>query len=210
MAALAEAGAMAFSDDGRCIQNAALMRRAMETAAPRPPHHRPLRRRLPGRAAFCTRARSALFRLSGIPAAAEEIMVARDAILAEATGAPVHIAHLSTAGSVRIVREAKKGRADYGRGNPPPPDPFRRGAREPGPALQNEPAAAVREDVAALIEGVADGTIDAFATDHAPHAAAEKAAGSWRPRSESSGSRRPSPSFSTGSSAPAASIGPAS
>ncbi len=105
-------------------------------------------------------------------------MVARDAILAEATGAPVHIAHLSTAGSVRIVREAKRrGVAITAEATPHHLTLTDAELEGRDPRFKMNPPLRSEEDVAALIEGVADGTIDAFATDHAPHAAAEKAAG---------------------------------
>lgn len=180
LAALAEAGAAAFSDDGRCIQNAALMRRALETARTlnRPVSDHCEDASLVGSGVMHEGPRAALFRLPGIPAASEEIMVARDAILAGATGAPVHIAHLSTAGSVRIVREAKR------RGVPitaeaTPHHLTLTDAELEGrdPRFKMNPPLRSEADVAALAEAVADGTIDIFATDHAPHAAAEKAAG---------------------------------
>jgi len=180
LAALAEAGAVAFSDDGRCIQSAALMRRAMEAA-------RALGRRISDHCEDESLAagglvhegpRAARLGRPGIPAAAEEIMVARDAILAEATGAPVHIAHLSTAGSARIVREAKRRGVPITAEVTPHHLTLTDAAVEGGdPRFKMNPPLRPEEDVEALIEAVADGTIDALATDHAPHAAAEKAAG---------------------------------
>jgi dihydroorotase len=114
----------------------------------------------------------------GIPSAAEEIMVARDAILAEATGAPVHIAHLSTAGSARIVREAKRRGVPITAEATPHHLTLTDADVEGGdPRFKMNPPLRAEEDVEALIEALADGTIDALATDHAPHAAAEKAAG---------------------------------
>lgn len=180
LAALAEAGAVAFSDDGRCIQSAALMRQAMRAA------------RAAGRVIsdHCEDAslaaggivhegpRAARLGWPGIPSAAEEIMVARDAILAEATGAPVHIAHLSTAGSARIVREAKRRGVPITAEATPHHLTLTDADVEGGdPRFKMNPPLRAEEDVEALIEALADGTIDALATDHAPHAATEKAAG---------------------------------
>jgi dihydroorotase len=180
MAALAEAGAVAFSDDGRCIQSAALMRRAMETA------HR-LGREITDHCEEASLAASGImnegpwavrFGLPGIPAAAEDIMVARDAILAEATGAPIHIAHLSTAGAVRIVREAKRrGVPITAEATPHHLTLTDASWKARDPRFKINPPLRAEEDVEALIEAVADGTIDVLATDHAPHAASEKAAG---------------------------------
>ena len=80
--------------------------------------------------------------IGGAPAAAEDVMVARDVLLAELTGAHVHIAHLSTAGAVRLVREAKaRGRPRDGRGDAAPPRPHRRGRARVRPQHQDESAA---------------------------------------------------------------------
>ena len=180
LAALAAAGAAAFSDDGRCVQNSLMMRRALETAGGlgRPVIDHCEDHGLTGGAVMNEGPVSRRLGLPGWPAAAEDIMIARDIILAEALGAPVHIAHLSTAGGVRLVREAKA-----------------RGVRvsaeaTPHHLLLTDEALTGRDarfkmnpplrsaaDVEALVAAVADGTVDTFATDHAPHAAGEKAAG---------------------------------
>src|SRR6185436_3221788 len=109
MAELAEAGCVAFSDDGKCVMNAALYRRAMEYTLPfgtplishAEDHH------LSKGAAMNEGVVSTELGVPGAPAAAEDVMVARDILLAELTGAHVHIAHLSTAGAVRLGRDAK-------------------------------------------------------------------------------------------------------
>jgi dihydroorotase len=183
MAALAAAGAAAFSDDGRCVQNSGLMRQALETAGGlgRPIVDHCEDPGLTGGAVMNEGPVSRRLGLAGWPAAAEDIMIARDIILAEALGAAVHIAHLSTAGGVRLVREAKA-----------------RGVRVTAEAAPHHllltdealggqdsrykmnPPLRSAADVEALIAGLVDGTVDALATDHAPHAAAEKAAGLLR------------------------------
>ncbi|MBE3588492.1 MAG: dihydroorotase, partial [Thermoanaerobacteraceae bacterium] len=118
---------------------------------------------------------STVLGLPGIPAAAEEIMVARDIILAEDTGCPLHIAHVSTAGSVRLIREAKA------RGVPVTaevtPHHFTltdRAVAGYDTSTKVNPPLRTAEDVAALKEALADGTIDVIATDHAPHTVEEK------------------------------------
>lgn len=180
LAALAAAGAAAFSDDGRCVRNSLMMRRALETARElgRPVIDHCEDHDLTGGAVMNEGPVSRRLGLPGWPAAAEDIMIARDIILAEALGASIHIAHLSTAGGLRLVREAKA-----------------RGVRvsaeaTPHHLLLTDEAMAGRDarfkmnpplrsaaDVEALVAGVADGTVDALATDHAPHTAEEKAAG---------------------------------
>ena len=109
MAEQAEAGCVAFSDDGKCVMNAELYRRAMEYALP-------FGTPVISHAEDCHLAHGAPMNeglvstelgLSGQPGAAEDVMVARDIILAELTGAHLHIAHISTSAAVRMVREAK-------------------------------------------------------------------------------------------------------
>ena len=123
--------------------------------------------------------------LRGQPAAAEESMVARDIALAELTGAPVHIAHVSTAGSVELIRASKGARrAGHGGGHAAPPDADRIAwlcQALPCPTTspmtrtpRSTPPLRTADDVAACVEGLRDGTIDAIATDHAPHAPVDK------------------------------------
>jgi len=179
-AALLAAGAVAFSDDGRCVQSAAVMRRVMEAAAAANAliidHCED--RSLSGNGVINDGEVSRRLNLPGIPAAAEDVMVARNIILAEATGCRVHIAHLSTRGSVRLVGEAKR------RNLPVTVEvmPHHLLLTETellggDPNFKMNPPLRGKEDVQALIAAVRNGDIDVFATDHAPHAAAEKALG---------------------------------
>ncbi len=181
MSALAAAGAAAFSDDGRCLQNAKLMRRAVETARDLGvliSDHCEDRSLFEG-GLMHEGAVSARLGWPGIPAEAEDLMVARDIILAEALGAGVHIAHLSTRGSAALVRAAKaRGVRVSAEATPHHlvlTDAEIEKARDP--RLKVNPPLRSEDHVRALLEAVADGTIDVFATDHAPHTAAEKAAG---------------------------------
>ena len=108
--------------------------------------------------------------LAGWPAVAEESIIARDVLLAEHVGSRLHVCHVSTAGSVDVIRWAKAPRhRRHRRGHAAPPAAHRRAGRGYDAALQGQPAAAPREDVEALRAGLADGTIDIVATDHAPH-----------------------------------------
>lgn len=174
---LKDAGAIAFSDDGKCVMDGALMRRALEYASslnlPIISHCED--KNLSAGGVMNEGFVATELGLRGIPNTAEDVMVARDILLAEYTGATVHIAHVSTAGAVRLVREAKT-----------------RGIRvtaETAPqyfCLTDEnvrgfdvnakvyPPLRTQEDVAAVKEGLHDGTIDAIACDHAPHAATDK------------------------------------
>ena len=113
--------------------------------------------------------------LPGAPAAAEDVMVARDIILAELTGAHVHIAHLSTAGAVRLVREAKaRGVRVTAEVTPHHLVLSEEAVRTYDANTKMNPPLRTKRDIEALIEGLADGTIDCVATDHAPHALSEK------------------------------------
>jgi len=181
MSALAAAGAVVFSDDGRCIQSAGLMRRALVTA-------RNLGvlvsdhcedRSLAEGGVMHEGEISARLGWPGIPAEAEELMVARDIILAESLGAAVHIAHLSAKGSAALVRAAKSRGVRVSAEVTPHHLVLTDAAIEDGgdPRFKVNPPLRSDDHVEALLEAVADGTIDIFATDHAPHTAAEKAAG---------------------------------
>ena len=109
MAELAEAGCVAFSDDGKCVMNAEIYRRAMEYALPfgTPIISHAEDEHLAHAGTMHEGLVSTELGLLGQPWATEDVMVARDILLAELTGAHVHIAHVSTAGSVRLVREGK-------------------------------------------------------------------------------------------------------
>jgi dihydroorotase len=177
LAELAEAGCVAFSDDGRPLMNSALLRRAMEYT-------------LPFGLAIVSHAEDAHLvhggvmnegvvstelGLAGRPAAAEEVMVARDLTLAELTGAHVHIAHLSTAGAVRLVRDAKaRGIRVSAEVTPHHLVLTEEAVRGYDPNTKMNPPLRTKRDLEALLEALADGTIDCIATDHAPHAVSEK------------------------------------
>src|SRR5882724_3851688 len=177
LAELAEAGCVAFSDDGRCVMNAGLYRRAMEYTLP-------FGAPLISHAEDATLSRGASINegvvstelgLPGQPAAAEDVMVARDILLAELTGAHVHIAHASTAGTVRLVRDAKaRGIRVTAEVTPHHLVLTEDAVRTWDANTKMAPPLRTKRDVEALIEGLADGTIDCIATDHAPHALSEK------------------------------------
>jgi dihydroorotase len=113
--------------------------------------------------------------LGGVPAAAEDVMVARDILLAELTGAHVHIAHLSTAGAVRLVRDGKaRGVRVTAEVTPHHLVLTEEAIRTFDPNTKMAPPLRTKRDLEALLEGLADGTIDCIATDHAPHALSEK------------------------------------
>ena len=176
--ALKEAGAVALSDDGVPVQNANLMRDGLILA------HRQNLTIL----SHCEDADmvknyavnegriSRQLRIDGRPAIAEELMVARDAMLAEETGAAVHICHISTAKSVALVRRYKRKGVQITCETCP--QYFSLTEDEiltQGTMARVNPPLRTKADVEAIIEGLKDGTIDAIATDHAPHSAEEKA-----------------------------------
>jgi dihydroorotase len=177
LAELAEAGCVAFSDDGRAVMNAELYRRAMEYTLPFgcPVISHAEDTTLSHGACMNEGTVSTELGLKGAPAAAEDTMVARDILLAELTGAHVHIAHLSTAGAVRLVREAKaRGVRVTAEAAPHHLVLTDEAVRGYDPNTKMNPPLRSRRDVEALVEGLADGTVDCVATDHAPHALAEK------------------------------------
>lgn len=177
MSDMRDAGAIGVSDDGRCVMNAQVMRRALEYARTfdlvvsqhAEDHH------MTEGAQMHEGAISTRLGLRGWPREAEDIIVARDLLLAEMTGARYHVAHISSRGAVRLIREAKSrglrvstevtphhllmtheavlGYDTYCKVNPP---------------LREE------SDRDALLEALADGTIDCIATDHAPHSSLDK------------------------------------
>ena len=177
LAELAEAGCVAFSDDGKCVMNAALYRRAMEYTLPfgapiishAEDHH------LSRGAAMNEGVVSTELGIPGAPAAAEDIMVARDILLAELTGAHVHIAHLSTAGAVRLVRDAKaRGVRVTAEVTPHHLLLTEDAVRTFDANAKMNPPLRSKRDTEVLLEALVDGTIDCIATDHAPHAGSEK------------------------------------
>ncbi len=159
---LVEAGAVAVSDDGKPVRNAEIMRRALELtrALGIPVIQHAEDPDLKGDGVMHEGWTSTRLGMKGIPDAAESVMVARDALLAELTGGHVHVAHVSAGRSVDITRKAKA-----------------RGIRMMegfDPRTKMNPPLRSAKDRDALIEAVVDGTIDCLATDHAPHTEIEK------------------------------------
>jgi dihydroorotase len=182
---LAELGAMAesaakvriFSDDGHCVHDPRLMRRALEYVkafdgviaqhAEEP--------RLTDGAQMHEGIVSADLGLPGWPAVAEEAIIARDVLLAEHVGARLHVCHVSTAGSVEILRWAKRrGIRVTAEVTPHHLLLTDESARGYDPVFKVNPPLRTQSDVDALRAGLVDGTIDAIATDHAPHAMQDK------------------------------------
>ena len=174
---LAQAGVVAITDDGRCVQNNELMRRAVEYArmVGLPVFDHCQDYNLVGNGVVHEGYWSTLLGLPGWPSAGEEAIVMRNVLLADLCDHHIHCQHISAAGSVRILREARA-----------------RGVKVSGEicphhialtdeAIQNfdtnckmNPPLRTKEDVAALLEGIADGTINILCSDHAPHAQFEK------------------------------------
>lgn len=174
---LVKAGVIAITDDGNCVQNNELMRRAMEYTkmfnVPIFDHCQDYN--LSSGGVIHEGHWSTVLGLPGWPAIAEEVIVSRNAMLSELTGAVIHCQHLSSAGSVRIVREARQ-----------------RGIKISGEVMPHHisltdgdtagydtnfkmnPPLRTRRDQEALLEGLADGTIEILASDHAPHCEYEK------------------------------------
>jgi dihydroorotase len=174
---LGEAGVVGITDDGKCIQNHELMRRALEYARmiglPVLDHCQDYN--LVGNGVVNEGYWSTLLGLPGWPAAGEEAIVARNILLAELCDHHIHCQHISAAGSVRLLREARA-----------------RGVKVSGEvcphhialtdeAIQNfdtnykmNPPLRSQKDIDAILEGIADGTLSILASDHAPHAAFEK------------------------------------
>lgn len=180
MAELKEAGCVAVSDDGRPVANSLMMRRALEYAAMLEmaviDHCEDLQLR--GEGVAHEGFTGAMLGLRGIPAAAEEIVVSRDVILAGMTGGRLHVAHASTAGSVRIIADAKaRGSAVTCEVTPHHftlIDEDLAGPVEYDTNLKMNPPLRGAADREAILAALADGTIDAIATDHAPHHHDEK------------------------------------
>ena len=174
---LHRAGCVAISDDGLPVTNSLVMRRAMEYAiafdVPVVDHCEDLH--LSEGGCMNEGLVSTQLGLAGMPAAAEDIMVARNLALAELTGARLHLAHLSTAGSVRMVREAKARGITVTSEASPHHFTLTEGAVcGYNTHAKMNPPLRTWTDVQAIKEGLRDGTIDVIATDHAPHAMQEK------------------------------------
>jgi len=177
MAEMKAAGAVAVSDDGRPVMNSQVMRHAMDYARDHGlvvvDHCQDLN--LAAGGVMHEGRYSTLLGLRGMSSAAEESHVARDIMLSELTGTRIHIAHLSTAGSVELVRRAKqKGAAVTCEVTPHHLALTDAAVAGFDTNTKMSPPLRSETDRAALIEGVLDGTIDAIATDHAPHHADEK------------------------------------
>lgn len=177
MGELVGAGAVAFSDDGKCVMNSQLMRRALE-------YSKVWNKAIISHAEDSHLAHggqmhegyySTILGLKGIPSAAEEVIVARDIVLAELTGGKIHIAHLSTAGSLEMVKRAKERGINVTCEVTPHhlilTDEYLQGYDT---NFKVNPPLRSISDVEALRQGLRDGIIDAIASDHAPHARHEK------------------------------------
>ena len=174
---LKEAGAVALSDDGRPIADSELMRRALEYAGmfglPIIVHEEDPE--LAGDGCMNEGYNSTVLGLSAIPKAAEEVMVSRDLSIAELTGGRVHFAHVTTARSVELIRDAKKrGLAVTAETAPHHFSLTDDALKTYNTNAKMKPPLRDKEDVAAIKEGLKDGTLDAIATDHASHTVAEK------------------------------------
>ena len=174
---LIDAGAVAFSDDGLPVSNPAVMRLALEYSLNFNTliisHSEELALSADG--AMNEGAVSTRLGLKGIPAAAEEIAVFRDIRLAELTGARIHIAHVSTAGSVEIIRQAKaRGVRVTAETAPHYFSLTEKEVEGYNTLAKMNPPLRTERDRRAIIQGLQDGTLDAIATDHAPHSSLEK------------------------------------
>ena len=180
MRGMRSAGAVGFSDDGVTVMNAALMRDALALSAefgfPIMVHCE--EHNLNAGAVMNLGETSRKLGLIGSPNAAEEIIVARDLMLAEMTGGHLHVLHVSTAGAVELVRQGKR-RGVHVTAEACPHHWLLtdKEIEKQGTNAKMHPPLRTQTDIDAVIEGLRDGTIDAIATDHAPHAPAEKAQG---------------------------------
>ncbi|KAF0094967.1 MAG: dihydroorotase [Puniceicoccaceae bacterium 5H] len=174
---LKQAKVVAVTDDGKCVQNNELMRRAVEYA-----HMLDLvvmdhcqDDTLTKGAAMNEGEWSMRLGLTGWPAAAEDIIIARNIVLAETTGAHIHMQHVSTKGGVELIREAKK-RGIRVSGEAMPHHAFftDEACKDYNPNFKMNPPLRTAEDREAVIQGVIDGALEIIATDHAPHTDYEK------------------------------------
>ena len=171
------AGAVAISDDGKPVANSSLMKKAMQYASMFDitviSHCEDLQ--LSDEGVMNEGFRSTVMGLKGIPSASEEIIVSRDLILAEYTKTPIHIAHVSTELSVDLIRHAKKRGVKVTAETCPHYFVLTEDACDGFNTLAKvNPPLRTQKDVDAIIKGLADGTIDIIATDHAPHHVDEK------------------------------------
>lgn len=172
MGELQEAGCVGFSDDGLPVKNGEMMRRALEYAntfgAPVITHAEDLS--LVAGGAMNEGAVATELGLKGIPNAAEDAMTARDIMLAELTGAHLHVAHVSTRASLELIRQAKaRGVRVTCEVTPHHFSLTEEAVRGYNTNAKMNPPLRCQEDVDAVHAALADGTVDAIATDHAPH-----------------------------------------
>lgn len=174
---IADAGAVAFSDDGNPVGHSQIMRRALEYSkildTPLIDHCED--KELSQEGMMHEGYYSYLLGLKGIPSTSEEVMVSRDVILARSADAKIHIAHVSTKGSVEIIQRAKE-RKTRVTAEVTPHHLFLTDAslKTYDSNLKVNPPLRSEEDIQSLIEGIKNGVLDVFATDHAPHALDEK------------------------------------
>ena len=171
--ALVDAGAVAFSDDGKPVKTAGLMRRAMETArelgVPVIEHSEDPS--LSAGGVVNEGPVSGKLGVKGVPGMSEDVCLARDLVIAEATGAHLHVAHVSTAASVELTRAARRRGVHVT--SEVTPHHFvltDEAVLQHGTAAKMNPPLRSAHDLEVMRAGLADGTIDAIATDHAPHA----------------------------------------
>ena len=172
-----EAGCVGISDDGMPVMNSKVMRHAMEyvKAFGIPVLSHAEDHNLSGHGVMNEGHTSTLLGLSGIPAASEDVMVSRDITLAELTGTHLHICHVSTAGAVRLIRAAKKRGVNVtAEATPHHFTLTDKAVAEYDTNAKMNPPLRSEGDREAVREGLRDGTIDAIATDHAPHSEDEK------------------------------------
>ena len=177
ISSMAAAGAVAISDDGRPVMNSRVMRRAMETASeleiPVIDHCEDLNLSGDGDMHECLD--SVRLGLSGIPSAAEDVMVARDILLAELTGARYHVAHISTRHAAGMVAFAKQRGLSVTAEATPHHIALHTGVMPPYDSnYRMKPPLRCDHDVDAVVNGLVNGAIDCIASDHAPHAGDDK------------------------------------
>jgi len=177
MGDLVEAGAVAFSDDGDPVSSTEMMRRALEYSkmfdVPIIEHAED--KSVSKNGVMNESRMSTRLGLPGIPGLSEDVCIARDLLAAELTGGRLHIAHISTARSVDLVRQAKKRGTNVTCEVMPHHfvlDDEKISTYDP--AFKMNPPLRTKADVVAMLEGLKDGTIDVIATDHAPHSPEEK------------------------------------
>ncbi len=176
MAELHEAGVIGFSDDGVAIKSASVLRRALEYSSM---YNVPIIEHCEDESltggAMNEGVNSTMLGLPPVPAVSEDIIVGRDILMAEYTGGKIHIAHISTATAVEMVRQAKKKNLPVTAEVTPHHFTLTDDAVKSYDAnAKMSPPLRTQKDVDAMLEGLKDGTIDVIASDHAPHAIEEK------------------------------------